>query len=68
TRRLAVLDEIGAETGTNRNRVVLAWLAGGNPAVTPIVGVSTVEQLNEAVAGVSLELTAEQRERLDSAM
>lgn len=67
TRRLAVLDEIAAETGTNRNRVVLAWLTGGHPAATPIVGVSTVEQLDEAVAGVSLELTAEQRERLDSA-
>ncbi|GAA2109913.1 aldo/keto reductase [Actinomadura alba] len=67
-RRLAVLDEIAAETGTNRNRVVLAWLTGGNPAVTPIVGVSTVEQLDEAVAGVSLELTAEQRGRLDSAV
>ncbi|MET7656507.1 aldo/keto reductase [Streptomyces sp. NPDC005486] len=67
TRRLAVLDEIAADTGTNRNRVVLAWLTGGNPAATPIVGVSTVQQLEEAVAGVSLELTAEQRERLDSA-
>jgi len=67
TRRLAVLDEIAAETGTSRNRVVLAWLTGGDPAITPIVGVSAVEQLDEAVAGVSLELTTEQRERLDSA-
>ncbi|MEU0845732.1 aldo/keto reductase [Streptomyces sp. NPDC005962] len=67
-RRLATLDEIAAETGTNRNRVVLAWLTGGNPAATPIVGVSTVEQLDEAFAGVSLELSAEQRERLDSAV
>jgi aryl-alcohol dehydrogenase-like predicted oxidoreductase len=67
-RRLAVLDEITAETGTNRNQVVLAWLTGGNPAATAIVGVSTVEQLDEAVAGASLEMTAEQRERLDSAV
>jgi aryl-alcohol dehydrogenase-like predicted oxidoreductase len=66
TRRLAVLDEVAAETGTNRNRVVLAWLAGGHPGATPIVGVSTAEQLDEAIAGVSLELTAEQRERLDA--
>jgi aryl-alcohol dehydrogenase-like predicted oxidoreductase len=66
-RRLTVLDEIAAEIGTNRNRVVVAWLTGGNPAATPIVGVSTVEQLDEAVAGVSLELTAEQQERLNSA-
>ncbi|WP_447004746.1 aldo/keto reductase [Saccharothrix isguenensis] len=68
TRRLAVLDEIAAETGTNRNRVVLAWLTGGRPAVTPIVGVSTVEQWDEAVAAMSLELTADQRERLDAAV
>ncbi len=34
-RRLAMLDEIAAETGTNRNRVVLAWLAGGTPASHP---------------------------------
>jgi hypothetical protein len=60
TRRLAVLDEIAAETGTNRNQVVLAWLTGGNPAATPIVGVSTGEQLDEAVAAVSLELAAGQ--------
>ncbi|MEU8655012.1 hypothetical protein [Streptomyces sp. NPDC048737] len=67
-RRLAALDETAAETGTNRNRVVPAWLAGGNPAATPVVGVSTVEQLDEAIAGVSCELTAEQRERPDSAV
>ncbi|MFZ3555110.1 aldo/keto reductase [Streptomyces sp. BH055] len=65
-RRLAALDEIAEETGTNRNRVVLAWLTGGNPAATPIVGVSSVEQLDEAVGGVALELTADQHRRLDS--
>ena len=68
TRRLAALDEIAGETGTNRNRVVLAWLTGGHPAAVPIVGVSTVEQLDEAFAGVALELTADQRKRLDAAM
>jgi aryl-alcohol dehydrogenase-like predicted oxidoreductase len=35
--------------------------------VTPIVGVSTPEQLDEALAGVALELTPEQRARLDAA-
>lgn len=67
TRRLQVLDEIAAETGANRNRVVLAWLTGGTPAATPIVGVSSVEQLDEAAAGAALRLTAEQRDRLDGA-
>ncbi len=68
TRRLAVLDEVAEETGTNRNRVVLAWLTGGRHRVTAIVGVSTAEQLDEAVAGVSLTLTDEQRARLDAAV
>lgn len=68
TRRLAVLDEVVAETGTNRNQVVLGWLSGGHPAAVPIVGVSSVEQLDEAIAGVSLTLSAAQRERLDAAM
>ncbi|KOX34876.1 oxidoreductase [Saccharothrix sp. NRRL B-16348] len=67
TNRLAALDEIAAETGTNRNQVVLAWLTGANPPVTPIVGVSTVEQLDDAIAGVSLDLTEDQRHRLDAA-
>jgi aryl-alcohol dehydrogenase-like predicted oxidoreductase len=65
--RLAALDEVAEETGANRNRVVLAWLTGGRHSVTPIVGVSRVEQLDEAFAGVALELTAEQRARLDAA-
>ncbi len=67
TSRLAVLDEVVAETGTNRNQVVLAWLTGGTPAVTPVVGVSTVEQLADVLAGAALELTADQRARLDAA-
>jgi aryl-alcohol dehydrogenase-like predicted oxidoreductase len=68
TRRLAALDEVVAETGTDRNQVVLAWLTGGTPAVTPVVGVSTVSQLDEAMAGAALELTADQRARLDAAV
>ncbi|WP_405147535.1 aldo/keto reductase [Sphaerisporangium sp. NBC_01403] len=65
TRRLAVLAEVAAELGITRNQVVLAWLTGGNPSVTPIVGVSDAGQLDEAVAGVALTLPSEQRRRLD---
>jgi aryl-alcohol dehydrogenase-like predicted oxidoreductase len=68
TRRLAVLGEVAEEIGATRNQVVLAWLAGGEPAITPVVGVSRVEQLDEAMAGVAIRLTAEQRERLDAAV
>lgn len=66
-RRLAVLDEVAAELGATRNQVVLAWLVGGKPSITPLVGVSSVDQLDEAMAGVRLELAPEQRTRLDTA-
>jgi aryl-alcohol dehydrogenase-like predicted oxidoreductase len=67
TRRLAVLGEVAAERGVTRNQVVLAWLIGGSPAITPIVRVSTAAQLDDALAGARLTLTPEQRARMDAA-
>lgn len=67
TRRLAVLAEVADELGASTTQVVLAWLLGGSPAMRPIVGVSSLEQLDEAVGAARLEITAEQRERLDGA-
>jgi aryl-alcohol dehydrogenase-like predicted oxidoreductase len=66
SRRLAVLDSVAGEIGVDRNAVVLAWLAGAG--IVPVVGVSSGEQLDAAVAGVSLELSGEQRDRLDAAV
>ncbi|GAA2346209.1 aldo/keto reductase [Streptomyces cuspidosporus] len=65
SRRLAALDTVAGELGVSRNQVVLAWLTGGQPAITPIVGVSDVEQLDEALAGARLRLPAEHRRLLD---
>lgn len=67
TRRLQVLDELVGETGATRNQVVLAWLMGGDPPIHPIVGVSRLNQLTEAMDAQDLELTPEQRERMDAA-
>jgi aryl-alcohol dehydrogenase-like predicted oxidoreductase len=66
TRRLAALDEVADELGVSRNQVVLAWLIGGTPSITPLVGVSTVAQLDEAMAGARLALSPDQRARLDA--
>ncbi|MGV9773825.1 hypothetical protein [Streptosporangium sp. NPDC003464] len=52
---------------STRNQVVLAWLSGGDPVVAPIAGVSGAEQLDEALAGVSLVLSAGHRDLLDRA-
>ncbi|MDT0543563.1 MULTISPECIES: aldo/keto reductase [Streptomyces] len=65
SRRLAALDKVAGELGVSRNQVVLAWLIGGKPAAVPIVGVSTPEQLDEALAGARLRLPAEHRRLLD---
>jgi aryl-alcohol dehydrogenase-like predicted oxidoreductase len=66
-RRLAALDEVARATGATRNQVVLAWLMGHDPRVVPLVGVSSVAQLDEALDGARLELTADQRGVLDRA-
>ncbi|MEW1550406.1 aldo/keto reductase [Streptomyces tsukubensis] len=65
--RLAALDAVAKETGATRNQVVLAWLIGAEIPVIPLVGASSVAQLDESLAAVYLELTEEQRARLDGA-
>ena len=66
-RRLAALDEVAAETGVGRHQVVLSWLLGGDPEVSPIVGATTVPRLDEAMDAYELKLDAAHRERLDAA-
>jgi len=65
--RLAVLREVARETGASVNQVVLAWQMGGELPVIPLVGASSVAQLDESLAAVDLELTEEQRALLDAA-
>lgn len=64
--RLKVLREVARETGATVNQVVLAWQIGGELPIIPLVGASSVAQLEENLAAVDLELTPEQRARLDS--
>ncbi len=64
---LAALRGVAKETGATPNQVVYAWMLGGRPAILPVVGVSRLSQLDEAMDAVDLELTAGQRERLDLA-
>lgn len=65
--RLKVLEEVAAEVGATANQVVLSWLIGGDLPMIPLVGASSVAQLDESLAAVDLELTADQRARLDAA-
>jgi aryl-alcohol dehydrogenase-like predicted oxidoreductase len=65
--RLAALREVAEQTGATANQVVLAWLMGGDVPMIPLVGASSVAQLDESLAAVDLELTEEQRATLDAA-
>jgi aryl-alcohol dehydrogenase-like predicted oxidoreductase len=53
--RLAALREVAKDAGATVNQVI------------PLVGASSVAQLDESLAAVDLELTTEQRTRLDEA-
>ncbi|MGH3714320.1 MAG: aldo/keto reductase [Micromonosporaceae bacterium] len=65
--RLAALRDVAKQTGATPNQVVLSWLIGGEVPIIPLVGASSVAQLEESLAAVDLELTAEQRAHLDAA-
>jgi aryl-alcohol dehydrogenase-like predicted oxidoreductase len=65
--RLTALEQVAKETGATANQVVLAWLIGGELPVVPLIGASSVAQLDESLAAIDLELSAEQRQLLDAA-
>jgi aryl-alcohol dehydrogenase-like predicted oxidoreductase len=65
--RMAALREVAKDTGATVNQVVLAWLIGADVPVIPLVGASSVAQLDESLAAADLELTTDQRTRLDAA-
>jgi aryl-alcohol dehydrogenase-like predicted oxidoreductase len=65
--RLAALREVAKEAGATVNQVVLAWLIGGEVPIIPLISASSMAQLDESLAAVDLELTADQRAKLDSA-
>ncbi|MFI8308419.1 aldo/keto reductase [Streptomyces sp. NPDC085927] len=65
--RLKALHEVARETGASAGQVVLAWQLGHELPILPLAGVSSVAQLEENLAAVDLELSPEQRARLDAA-
>ena len=56
TRRREALGRVAERMGIAPSQVVLAWLLSQRPAIRPIVGVSSVEQLDSALAAGAVEL------------
>jgi aryl-alcohol dehydrogenase-like predicted oxidoreductase len=65
-RRIETLRRLSESIGLTAGQLVLAWMAGGDRPVTPVLGVSTLAQLDEAMDGVAFDLPPSLREELDA--
>ena len=65
--RVRVLHDVAAELGATPNQIALAWLLGTDVPVIPVIGPSTVAQLEELLAAADLVLDTDVRRRLDAA-
>ena len=66
-RVLAALDEVAAETGAALATVTLAWTMAQPGITAPIASATSVDQLRELVAALTLDLTPDQIEQLNAA-
>lgn len=64
---LAVMDDIAAETGASHVSIALAWLSAQPGVHAPIASARNVEQLEGLLAHLTLELDANQLQRLTDA-
>lgn len=62
-----VLDEVAAAHGVAPAAVALAWLRSQPTVLAPIASATSPEQLAELMSSVTLELTAEELDRLSAA-
>ena len=58
--------EIAAERGLSRAQIALAWLHAKSVVTAPIVGVTKLPQLEDALASVEVDLTADEIEQLET--
>jgi aryl-alcohol dehydrogenase-like predicted oxidoreductase len=66
-RRRSALTAVAGRHGLRLGQVVLAWLASGSPRLIPIVGVSSVEQVEQAWTGITTVLSVDEIRTLDTA-
>jgi aryl-alcohol dehydrogenase-like predicted oxidoreductase len=64
---LAALDEVAAETGAALASIALAWTMAQPTITAPIASATSLEQVEELIAAMTLELTAEQMKLLSVA-
>ena len=64
---ISVVKSVSEQTGHSLAQVALAWLRHQTVPVIPIIGARKVSQLQENLASLDLELSAEQLKSLDGA-
>lgn len=64
---LAALDQIAVETNTSAASVAIAWVAARPGITAPIASATSLRQLESIIAAGSLELSADQMDRLNKA-
>jgi aryl-alcohol dehydrogenase-like predicted oxidoreductase len=67
TRRLELLRTTSATLGLTAAQLVLAWMSSGDRPVVPVLGVSTISQLDEAFDALAFDLSEAVRGELDKA-
>ena len=65
--RVAALKAVAKEVGATTNQVILAWMVQSDPVVLPLVGTSTMEQMEENLGALEIKLSPEQMARLNDA-
>ncbi|MBF4463378.1 MULTISPECIES: aldo/keto reductase [unclassified Rathayibacter] len=63
-RTIAAVAHVAEQRGVPRAQVALAWVRQHEVVTAPIVGATTLHHLDDAVASLALELTAEELETL----
>jgi aryl-alcohol dehydrogenase-like predicted oxidoreductase len=64
---ISAVKSVSEQTGRTMAQVALAWLRHQTVPVIPIIGARKVSQLQDNLASLDLELSAEQLKRLDRA-
>jgi aryl-alcohol dehydrogenase (NADP+) len=59
------LVEVAQEKGTTPAQIALAWVFSKEVITTPIVGISKMEHLEQAVEALDIELSSEENEYLE---
>ena len=65
---VALLGEIADSKGATRAQIALAWLLAQKPWVVPIPGTTKLHRLTENVGAASVELTAADLEKIETAL